>query len=173
MNSNWSKSVQKKKQAPKRAPKKPAPLLCCAGDLCKQKKGCIIIGKGHKCAVCQGCMHGFPCSDEKVEDLVGMTCKKCALTGQKGQKGWTSRTARIRTPSSPLSTQTNRRGRHQQNEPKDVAVPKYPLPTRRSTRKSKIGQARTQALFFRNFQHFINITTLIKPVPYYFIDTNQ
>ena len=51
--------------------------LCCAGDLCKQQEGCIIIGKGHQCAVCEGRMHGFPCSDGKVETMVGMTCKKC------------------------------------------------------------------------------------------------
>ena len=123
---NRLKSVPKKKQAPKkRAPKKLAPLLCCAGDQCKQQEGCTIIGKGHTCAVCEGCMHGFPCSDEKVEVMVGMTCKKCALTG---------RTARGRTPPSPLSTQTNRRGRYRRQEPKAVAVPKDPLPTRRSAR---------------------------------------
>ena len=53
--------------------------LCCVRDLCKQQEGCIIIGKGHKCVVCEGRMHGLRCSDEKVDDMVGMTCKKCAL----------------------------------------------------------------------------------------------
>ena len=137
---NRSKSVPKTKQAPKRAPKralkkqalnKPAPLLCCARDLYKQQEDCIIIGKGLKCVVCEGRMHGFSCSDEKVQAMVGMTCKNCALTGQKGRTG---RTARGRTPPSPLSTQTKRGGCDHRQQPKAVAVPKDPLPTRRSVR---------------------------------------
>ena len=51
--------------------------LCCAGDLCKQQEGYIIIGEGHQCAVCEGRMHDFLCSDGKVETMVGMTCKNC------------------------------------------------------------------------------------------------
>ena len=76
-------------------------------------------------------MHGFPCSDEKVQDMVGMTCKKCALSVQKGRTG---RTARGQTPPSPLSTQRKRGGRDHRQQPKAVAVPKDPLPTRRSAR---------------------------------------
>ena len=51
--------------------------LCCTGDLCDQQQGYIVIGKGHQGAVCEGRMHGFLCSDGKVEAMVGMTCKKC------------------------------------------------------------------------------------------------
>ena len=141
---NWSKSIPKKKQAlkqapkrlPKRAPKKqapnkPAPLLCCAGDLCKQQEGCIIIDKGLKCVVYEGHMHGFSCSDEKVQAMVGMTCKNCALTNQKGR---TSRIACGWTPPLSLSRQTKRGGGDHQQQPKAIAVPKDPLPTRRSAR---------------------------------------
>ena len=52
-------------------------ILCCAGDLCKQQEGSIIIGKSHKCAMCEGHMHGFLCSDGKVQAMISMTCKKC------------------------------------------------------------------------------------------------
>ena len=65
-------------QKSKQAQKKPAQLLCCARDLCHQDAGIIKTGNGHGCKSCEGRMHGFLCSDEKVKFMNGMTCKKCA-----------------------------------------------------------------------------------------------
>ena len=62
-------------------------ILCCAGDLCPQLNGPTIIGNGHPCIVCQGIMHGGPCSDGMVEDPNGMTCKKCAAAKEKSTGG--------------------------------------------------------------------------------------
>ena len=62
-------------------------ILCCAGDLCPQLTGPTIIGNGHPCIVCQGIMHGGPCSDGMVEDPNGMTCKKCAAAKEKSTGG--------------------------------------------------------------------------------------
>ena len=62
-------------------------VLCCAGDLCPQLTGPTIIGNGHPCIVCQGIMHGGPCSDGMVEDPNGMTCKKCAAAKEKSAGG--------------------------------------------------------------------------------------
>ena len=52
-------------------------ILCCAGDLCEQQEGSIIIGTSHKCAVCEGRFHGFLCSNGNVQTMTGMMCKKC------------------------------------------------------------------------------------------------
>ena len=62
-------------------------ILCCAGDLCQQLNGPTIIGNGHPCIVCQGIMHGGPCSDGMVEDPNGMTCKKCTASKEKSTGG--------------------------------------------------------------------------------------
>merc|ERR1712028_10970 len=62
-------------------------ILCCAGDLCPQLNGPTIIGNGHPCIVCQGIMHGGPCSDGMVDDPNGMTCKKCAAAKEKSTGG--------------------------------------------------------------------------------------
>ena len=62
-------------------------VLCCAGDLCPQLNGPTIIGNGHPCIVCQGIMHGGPCSDGMVEDPNGMNCKKCAAAKEKSTGG--------------------------------------------------------------------------------------
>ena len=52
-------------------------VLCCAGDFCKQQGGQAIIGMSHKCIGCDGRLHGSPCSNEKTDELNGMTCKQC------------------------------------------------------------------------------------------------
>ena len=62
-------------------------ILCCAGDLCPQLNGPTIIGNGHPCIVCQGIMHGGPCSNGMVEDPNGMNCKKCAAAKEKSTGG--------------------------------------------------------------------------------------
>ena len=108
-------------------------VLCCAGDLCPQLTGPTIIGNGHPCIVCQGIMHGGPCSDGMVEDPNGMRCKKCAKS--KSQTGRKSRQTRAKPKQSqpsttPLSTQTNTRGR-------SAAVAKVPPITRSSRRNKK------------------------------------
>ena len=52
-------------------------VLCCAGDFCKQQGGQAIIGMSHKCIGCDGRLHGYPCSNEKTDEMNGMTCKQC------------------------------------------------------------------------------------------------
>ena len=52
-------------------------ILCCSGDLCEQEGGQAIIEMSHKCIVCGGQFHGFPCSNGKVQEMNGMTCKQC------------------------------------------------------------------------------------------------
>ena len=87
---NQSLPMQKSKQTQK----KPVQLLCCARDLCDQDAGIIKTGNGHGCKSCEGRMHGFLCSDRKVQFMTGMTCKKCAAPllsradqiGRKGRK---------------------------------------------------------------------------------------
>ena len=31
----------------------------------------------HMCIVCEGQLHGYLCSNEKTEEMNGMTCKQC------------------------------------------------------------------------------------------------
>ena len=50
-------------------------VLRCTGDFCKQEGGQAIIGMSHKCIVCEGRFHGFPCYNGKTEEMNGMTCK--------------------------------------------------------------------------------------------------
>ena len=52
-------------------------VLCCARDFCEQQGGRAIIGMSHKCIECEGRFHGFPCSNEKTDEMNGMTCKQC------------------------------------------------------------------------------------------------
>ena len=103
-----------KKPAPKKpAPKKPAskkkepPLMCCAGDLCQQQgSGGIIIGSnGHPCIACKKRMHGNVCSDGKSDDMIGMTCKKCAASAKTGRKGHQTKVKpkQSQPPPTPLS----------------------------------------------------------------------
>ena len=56
------------------------PVLCCAGLFCKkQSTGRVIVNVGkHTCLLCGGNLHGFLCSDQKVQSMTGMTCLKCA-----------------------------------------------------------------------------------------------
>ena len=137
---------QKRNKTKKPAPKKPAskkkepPLMCCAGDLCQQQgSGGIIIGSnGHPCVICKERMHSNICSDGKSDNMNGMTCKKCAASvqnnGRQGRK--TRATPKQSQPSTtPLSTQTNTRGRTGQQE-KTSAVTSLPI-TRRSRRNIK------------------------------------
>ena len=51
--------------------------LCCAGDLCTHEFGQEIIGLSHRCRSCNGRLHGFLCSNEKSDELIGMVCKQC------------------------------------------------------------------------------------------------
>ena len=105
--------------------------MCCAGDLC-QCGGIIIGSNGHPCVICKERMHGGPCSNGMVEDPNGMTCKKCAKpqTGRKGRR----QTRRTAPSTTPLSTQTNTRGRRGE-QAKATAVETGP--SRRSRRNKK------------------------------------
>ena len=53
--------------------------LCCAGDLCTHEFGQEIIGLSHRCRSCNGRLHGFLCSNEKSDELIGMVCKHVRL----------------------------------------------------------------------------------------------
>ena len=50
--------------------------LCCARDFCKKEGGRAIIGVSHRCRACNGRLHGFPCSNGKSDELIGMICKQ-------------------------------------------------------------------------------------------------
>ena len=65
--------------------------LCCAGDFCEQQGGRAIIGMSYKCIACKGRFHGFPCSNEKTDDMNGMTCKQCDANDM----AWTTDTVEI------------------------------------------------------------------------------
>ena len=139
------KPASKKKQAPE-----PAQTMCCAGDLC-QCGGIIIGSNGHSCVVCKERMHGGICSDGKSDEMNGMTCKKCSKseTGRKGRR----QTRRTAPSTTPLSTQTNTRGRGGQ-QAKAAAVDTGPSRRSRRTIRSKIGWVRTRPLFFSVFSPY-------------------